>query len=148
LRFARESRQSSGIERRTARHYLEGDVAIQLRVSRAVHLAHGARAEERDDVVGTQAKTSRECGAGGGHSGALAPSCEELGKLAAPVRAGKLFEQTAVGSVRRQQRLDLAEQRPVAACLSLQEGMALAGWMVEGGLKQRLHTWPSLVDHG
>ena len=39
---------------------LQGDVAFQRRVARAVDLPHPARAEQRDDVVGTKAVARRE----------------------------------------------------------------------------------------
>ncbi len=59
LRFATESRQPVGIADDGVRQQLQRDVALQLGVSSAIHLAHGARAEGADDVVGT------EPGAGG-----------------------------------------------------------------------------------
>ena len=60
LRLAREPRQAVRIECEPLGQHLQRDVAIQLRVARAVHLAHGARTEGGDDVVGTDPKTGRE----------------------------------------------------------------------------------------
>ena len=60
LRFALEPRQAVGIESEQLGQDLQGDVAIQLRVAGAVHLAHRARTKRRDDFVGTDATTRRE----------------------------------------------------------------------------------------
>jgi hypothetical protein len=51
LRFPSEPRDTIGIEGEQRWQYFERDRAIQLRIPRAVHLAHGARADEIDDVV-------------------------------------------------------------------------------------------------
>ena len=45
LRFARESRQAIRIAREEIRQDLDRDVAIELRIARAVDLAHPAGAE-------------------------------------------------------------------------------------------------------
>ena len=57
VRFARESRRAVRIECEPLGQHLQGDDAIQFRVACAVHLAHGARTERGDDLVGTDAKT-------------------------------------------------------------------------------------------
>ena len=57
LRFALEPRQAVRIERELRGQHLQGDFAIQLRVARAIHLAHGARTKRGDDFVGTYSKT-------------------------------------------------------------------------------------------
>ena len=54
LRFAREARQAIGIARHGLRQDLQRDLAIQLRVARAIDLAHAAGAKEREDFVGTE----------------------------------------------------------------------------------------------
>jgi hypothetical protein len=51
LRFARESRQAIGIAGKGVRQDLQRDLTIELRVPRAVDLAHPARADRRDDFV-------------------------------------------------------------------------------------------------
>lgn len=51
LRLALESRQSIRIVRQCIGEDLDGDVALQPRVARAVDLAHSARANERGDLV-------------------------------------------------------------------------------------------------
>ena len=51
LGFALEARQAFGIERELLRQNLDRDVAIQLRVARAIHLAHAARADLGDDFI-------------------------------------------------------------------------------------------------
>ena len=54
LRLAAESCQPVGIADDGVRQDLQRDVALQLGVPSAIHLAHGARAERADDVVGTE----------------------------------------------------------------------------------------------
>jgi hypothetical protein len=60
LRFALESRQPLRIVCERFGEDLQRDVAIELRVPRAIHLAHTTRAERGDDFVGTEARTWRE----------------------------------------------------------------------------------------
>ena len=56
-RFALEARHAIGVRRERRRQDLQRDVAIQLRVARAIDLAHAAGAEEREDFVGAEART-------------------------------------------------------------------------------------------
>jgi hypothetical protein len=53
-RLALEARQPLGILREEVRQNLQRDVAPQLRVARAIDLAHSACPERRDDLVRTQ----------------------------------------------------------------------------------------------
>ena len=53
LRFALEAREPIRIGRERVRQDLQRDVAIQLRVARAIDLTHAARAEQRNHFVGT-----------------------------------------------------------------------------------------------
>jgi hypothetical protein len=53
--FSRKAGQAIRIERERVRQHLQRDVTIQLAVSGAIHLAHTARAEGRDDFVGAEA---------------------------------------------------------------------------------------------
>ena len=55
LRFALEPREAIGIAGERVRQDLDRDVAIQLRVARAVDLAHAAFADRRDDFVDAEA---------------------------------------------------------------------------------------------
>jgi hypothetical protein len=50
-RFAREAREALGIAREHARQNLDRDVATELRIARAVDLAHPTGTEARDDPV-------------------------------------------------------------------------------------------------
>ena len=59
LGFTLKSRQPIGIARERVGQYLDRHLALQPRIFRAIHLAHAAGAEERDDLVGA------ETGAGG-----------------------------------------------------------------------------------
>ena len=57
LRFALEARETLGVLRERRGQHLDRDVATELRVPRAVHLAHAAGAERRDDLVRPEAQT-------------------------------------------------------------------------------------------
>jgi hypothetical protein len=60
LRLAREARAAIGIGGEPGRQDLQRDVAPQLGVAGAVHLAHSARAEQADHVVGAETRPGRE----------------------------------------------------------------------------------------
>ena len=51
LRFAREARDAIRIVREHVGQDLDRDVAVQLRIARAIHLAHSAFAQLGDDLV-------------------------------------------------------------------------------------------------
>ena len=50
LRLAPEAREPPGVGRERGGQHLDGHVAPELGVARAVHLAHAARAERSDDL--------------------------------------------------------------------------------------------------
>ena len=52
LSFAQEPSQQIAVARERIGQQLEGDVALELRVSGSIHLAHGARTNAREDLVG------------------------------------------------------------------------------------------------
>ena len=54
LRLALEPRQALGIGREGLRQHLQGNLAVQPRIARAIDLAHPARAEGGDDFVGAE----------------------------------------------------------------------------------------------
>ena len=56
LRFALEAREPLGIGDEQLGQDLDRDVAIELRVARAIHLAHAAGAERGEDLVGAEAR--------------------------------------------------------------------------------------------
>ncbi len=58
LRLALEAGQPVAIEREELGEDLERDVAIERCVAGAIHLAHAARAERREDLVGTELNAS------------------------------------------------------------------------------------------
>ena len=60
LRFAREPREAIGIVREGVGQDLDRDVAIQLRVARAIHLAHAAVADRRGDFVDAETGAGSE----------------------------------------------------------------------------------------
>ena len=60
FRLALEARQRIGIVRDGLRQDLDRDVAVELPVPRLVHLAHAARAERRQDLVGAEFRAGRE----------------------------------------------------------------------------------------
>ena len=82
------------------RQELDGNVTLELRVARAVHLAHAARAEQRLHPIRTElpALDHRLCGV----RSAVAP--DHRGRLEKALRA----------LVRRQERLHFLAQRLVA----------------------------------
>ena len=59
LGLALEAGQPVGVGGHALGQDLDGDLAIELRIPRAVDLAHAAGAEGREDLVGTE---SRACG--------------------------------------------------------------------------------------
>ena len=58
--FALEARQAIGIARERLGRILMRDVAIQLRVARAIDLAHPAFADRRGDFVDAETSADRE----------------------------------------------------------------------------------------
>ena len=60
LRFALEPRDPLGIGREQLGQDLDRDVAIELRVARAVDLAHPARAEGGENLVRSEASAGRK----------------------------------------------------------------------------------------
>ena len=60
LCFAREPRKPVAVAGEHVGQYLECDIAVQLGISRAVDVAHGAGAERSDDFIGTHTNTSGE----------------------------------------------------------------------------------------
>ena len=51
LGFALEPREPIGIAHEGLGQHLDRDIAIQPRIARAIHLAHTARAEQRQDFI-------------------------------------------------------------------------------------------------
>ena len=60
-RFLREAAQPVGIARGPGRQDLDGDVALEARVTRPIHLAHAATADVGDDFVRAESGAEREC---------------------------------------------------------------------------------------
>ena len=60
LRFAQKSSTRVRVARKMLEQYLDGDCAAEPRVASFVDLAHPAGADERDNLVVTQAFASRE----------------------------------------------------------------------------------------
>ena len=60
LRFAVKPRQPIGVVREGIGQHLEGDIAIELRVAGAKHLAHSPGAECGEDLVGTDVAAGNE----------------------------------------------------------------------------------------
>ena len=52
--LALEPRERVGIAGKIRRDRLHRDVAAQARIAGAIHLAHPARAQQRDDLIGTE----------------------------------------------------------------------------------------------
>ena len=58
--FALEAREPIGIRGERGRQDLDGDLALQLRVGRPIHLAHAAFADLRGDFVDAETGAGRE----------------------------------------------------------------------------------------
>jgi hypothetical protein len=58
--FALETHQPFGIRPTQIREDLDGDVATEPRIVRAVHFAHPARAKDADDFIGAEARTDAQ----------------------------------------------------------------------------------------
>ena len=58
--FTLESRQSIGIARERVGQYFDRDLALQPRIFRVIHLAHAARAQERDDLISAESSAGGE----------------------------------------------------------------------------------------
>ena len=61
LRFALESREAIGVAREHLGQDLDRDVTIELRVARAIDLAHAAGAEGREDFVRAESCAGLQC---------------------------------------------------------------------------------------
>ena len=60
LRLAAEAREALGIVGNGGEQDLDRDLAIQLRIARAIHLAHAAGAQQGDDLVRAEAGAGAE----------------------------------------------------------------------------------------
>ena len=60
LSLPMETGKALGIADEQIRKDLQGDFSIELRVAGAIDLAHATRAEERDDLVGTQTRAGSQ----------------------------------------------------------------------------------------
>ena len=60
LGFAGESRQSIGIGGEGVRQNLQRDIAIELRIARAIHLTHASFTDRRGDLIDAEAPTGCE----------------------------------------------------------------------------------------
>ena len=61
LRFAGEPCEPFGVAREDIGQHLDGDVAIELRVSRAIDLTHAAGAEGHEDLIRAEAGAGSKC---------------------------------------------------------------------------------------
>ena len=60
LRFSPEPREPIRIERKGVGQDFQRDVAIELRIARAIHLAHAAGAERGQNFIGTEVRAGSE----------------------------------------------------------------------------------------
>ena len=58
--FASEAREPFRVTGEKLRQNLEGDISRQVAVARPINLSHAAGADQRDDLVGSQADAGRE----------------------------------------------------------------------------------------
>ena len=81
-RLALEARDPLGHRSKHVRQNFESDVAVEIDIAGAIHLAHAARPEERDDFIWTDAGTGGE-----GHG------CVRPGRELYPARGARVIEQ-------------------------------------------------------
>ena len=124
-RFALESRASIGIGGERLRQNLDRDVASELRVSRAIHVAHSTGADERSDLVGSKALAGER----------RRVRLKDCGRDAVD---GRRFEKTGRAVRIGEQRFELAPQRLVGAAGVAQERRALAFVACERGVIELL----------
>ena len=60
--FALETRESIGVRRDRRRQDFDRDLALEIRVGRAVHLAHATDAKKGDDLIRAEPRAGRERG--------------------------------------------------------------------------------------
>ena len=60
LGLALESRDPFVIRSERGRQHLDRNIAIQLAVTRPVHIAHSTRADGRNDLVGSESRSGRQ----------------------------------------------------------------------------------------
>jgi hypothetical protein len=60
FRFTSKPREALLVLRKRVGQHLQGDVALQLRVPRAVDVAHAARTKGRKDLVSAEVSARRE----------------------------------------------------------------------------------------
>ena len=118
-RFALEAREPIRVARDRARQDLDRDVAPELRVARAVHLAHAARAEQRLQVIPAEGAA--------GHGAAGASSMTRSAPLATraarrgsrrrtPARSAAIRRRAAATRHRDRPRRETPRARPAAGC--------------------------------
>ena len=147
LRFALEARQAIGIEREQFGQDLQRNVTIQLRVARAVHLAHGAGAEQRDDLVRPDAMPALESRL----EGESRPSADSvLAASARPRRQPAASRSSTLTSAASEASSDSTSRRSSSSspARSGDERLAVGGRPLDGGLEQRLDALPAFVGHG
>ena len=59
--FLLEARQALGIGGEGRRQDLDGDIASQAGITRAIHVPHAAAAERSHDFIGPESRAGREC---------------------------------------------------------------------------------------
>jgi hypothetical protein len=107
-RLAREAGAALRVGGQVQRQDLQRDVAPQLRIARAIHLAHATRAERCEDAVGPE----------------LAIDHRDAGRRHAGRR---VFQERCRPRLVPEQRLDLRPQLVVSVARLPQEGVARLG---------------------
>jgi hypothetical protein len=124
LSFSLEPGEPIGIVGKGIRQHLQRDVAIQLRVARAVHLAHAASAERRDNLIGANS------GAGSESQEDCADYTASRGKAGSPTVARS--ERRPVGKSRSQKKAVASLHKSLRTrlwtrfCFSIKHGRRLA----------------------
>ncbi|MCX6545199.1 MAG: hypothetical protein NTV05_12425 [Acidobacteria bacterium] len=132
-RLAVDACQAAGVARELGRQRLDRDVAAELAVVGAVHLAHSAGADEGEEVVGPELAADQRTAIG--HRGV---QLEERRRL----------QEGAGALVVRHEDADLVAQIGLAAACFLEKGRTALGRPRERRVKELLRPSPALLVDG
>ena len=133
-RFALEAGQPVGIRGEGTRQNLERDVAPELRVARAIHLAHAARPEQCLDLIDADASPGQHGSAGVG---------DDPGRR----RERRLRQEAGGLALVRQQRCHFLLERVIAGARLAQESGAIARVTRQRGVIDLRDLLPAVGIH-
>ncbi len=122
-RLALETGEAIDVRGQLGRQHLERDIAPQLHIARAIHLAHAALADQRPDVEGSQARARQRPG-----------PCRDTGRTRQHLGSDRTARcvQKALGPPRvGQQALDFRAQHRIVAARLVHVGEPRVAHQVE-----------------